>query len=262
MGIVYLVKNILDGKCYIGQTNRTLHTRKLEHLSDARCHTNNSYFHNALCKYGDRVFKWSILAEAKEQEKLNKLERFYIEEYNSIKEGYNLKEGGSNGKHTKETCRKISSKLKGRIFTPEHCEKISKRMKGKNHPFYGKKRPEHSLKMKGKNNPNYGLKGPLNPNYGKKKPPMSKETRMKISKANKGRKASREEVKKNRETKAGKGLFGFTGGCYKEKEYKPWNRVWMCYIKYFRHTTYLGYFNDPLSCEIVYTLVKNEIERI
>ena len=42
----------------------------------------------------------------------------------------------------------------------EWCKQHSKRMSGKNHPFYGKKRPEHSEGMKGKNNPMFGKKRP------------------------------------------------------------------------------------------------------
>lgn len=45
-------------------------------------------------------------------------------------------------------------------YTPskETRKKISDSRKGKNHPNYGKKRPEHSIRMSGKNNPNYGNK--------------------------------------------------------------------------------------------------------
>lgn len=263
MGIIYAVENKLTGQIYIGQTNRTLQERKLEHLSDARCHYDSSYFHNALHKYGENAFKWSIIDEHEDPTTLNRLERLHIARYESLdrENGYNLRKGGSNGKHSEETRKKISESCKGRTVSNECRKKISMAFKGENHPFYGKKRPKHSLRMRGENNPNHGkgLKGKDNPNYGGH---LSEGTKKKISEANKGRKASKEEIKKNRDTKKGKGLFGFTGCCYKEKSYKPWNRVWMAYIKYYQHTTYLGYFNDPLSGEIVYKFVKDEIENI
>jgi hypothetical protein len=45
---------------------------------------------------------------------------------------------------------------------------------------------------------------------------------------------------------------------YKETE-KPWNRIWRCAIGFKGKITALGVYNDPLSCEIVYELVKEEL---
>lgn len=60
------------------------------------------------------------------------------------------------GKRLPESMRKkIGESQKGRIISEEQKRNHSERMSGKNHPFYGKKRPEHSRKMKGKNNPMY-----------------------------------------------------------------------------------------------------------
>ena len=45
--IVYLCKNLADGKSYIGQTSKTLKERKTHHFSEKN---NNTYFHNSLKK--------------------------------------------------------------------------------------------------------------------------------------------------------------------------------------------------------------------
>ena len=64
------------------------------------------------------------------------------------------------------------------------CSSLSQ--KGKNHIFFGKKRPNHSKQMTGNNNPMFGVHrfGKNSPHFGKN---HSKETRVKISKANKGK---------------------------------------------------------------------------
>lgn len=102
---------------------------------------------------------------------------------------------------------------------------ISKQKMSKNNALFwlGKKRPQHSVRLN-KNNPS-----------------------KKIS------------VRKKQSVSHHGGLFGFVGGYYSEKKTKPWNRVWFCRISYCGNINKLGYYNDPLSCEIVYKIVFNEI---
>jgi len=70
---------------------------------------------------------------------------------------------------SKETRLNMSKAMKGIPKSEEHKKKISERMSGENHPFYGKKRPEHSKKISGKNNYLYGkgylISGEKNPNW-------------------------------------------------------------------------------------------------
>jgi hypothetical protein len=81
--------------------------------------------------------------------------------------------------------------------------------KGKNHIFFGKKRPKHSKQMKGDNNPMFGVHrfGKNAPNFGKN---HSKESKLKMSKANKGKKLSKETRLKISNANKGKKhyLFG------------------------------------------------------
>lgn len=58
---------------------------------------------------------------------------------------YNYLKGDNNPAKRLEVRTKISIGRKGKCI-------------GKEHQFFGKKRPEHSMKMKGSNNPNYGNK--------------------------------------------------------------------------------------------------------
>lgn len=59
---------------------------------------------------------------------------------------------------------------------------VSNHNSGENHPFYGKKRPEHSEKMKSRNTLAYGKFGKDNPNYGNKWSEEQKKNMSKIKK--------------------------------------------------------------------------------
>lgn len=56
-----------------------------------------------------------------------------------------------------------------------------------------------------------------------------------------------------------KRLFGFRGATYNHKKYNPWKKVWRCTVGYNKKQMTLGYFHDPLSCEIVNELVREEL---
>jgi transposase-like protein len=88
-GIIYKITNKVNGKSYIGQTRFTLEFRWRQHLHKK----DNTYFHNAIRKYGAENFTKEILEEC-DVDKLNSREIFYIAKYNTFKEGYNLTIGG------------------------------------------------------------------------------------------------------------------------------------------------------------------------
>lgn len=149
-GIIYKAVNKINGKCYIGQTIRSLNERIKKHLKD------KYYFSNSLKKYKLKNFKWQILCECNSKKELNEMEHHYIKQYDTLRpNGYNLTLGGEGCigyKHTKETKNRISRKNKGRL-------------KGKNNPIYGKTRSNKTKQKisktkiesgicKGKNNSN------------------------------------------------------------------------------------------------------------
>lgn len=94
MGIIYKVTNQENGKIYIGQTIQTLNERKNKHYYKARQEEYTTHFINALRKYPEEVFIWEIIDEAETQEALDEKEKYWIAYYNSVKEGYNTKDGG------------------------------------------------------------------------------------------------------------------------------------------------------------------------
>lgn len=88
-GIIYKITNKVNNKSYIGQTRYSLEFRWRQHQHKK----DNTYFHNAIKKYGVNNFELSVLEEC-DVEQLNSREIFYIAKYNTFQEGYNLTIGG------------------------------------------------------------------------------------------------------------------------------------------------------------------------
>jgi group I intron endonuclease len=78
---------------------------------------------------------------------------------------------------------------------------------------------------------------------------------------NKGKELTLECKKKMSEglQKKKRGLFGFIGTTYRRKALWPWKKTWAANIQYNHKKHFLGSFNDPLSAQIVYFFVFNEI---
>lgn len=150
--IIYKATNKINGKCYIGQTRHSLEYRKARHLSAAR-NGAMTHFYCAIRKYGESNFDWEIICSTNDPDRLNELETFYITQYDSIKHGYNMIDGGDNNimdiesvrtKHklkmqSREVRKKLSDTMKqkiarGEFFTPEHRANLSKSAIG-NHNF-------------------------------------------------------------------------------------------------------------------------------
>lgn len=76
-------------------------------------------------KYGVDTFSIETVGMASSQENTNYLEIYFIEYFDSIENGYNIKGGGSNGKLNEESKKKISVSNTGKIRTQEAKDKIS-----------------------------------------------------------------------------------------------------------------------------------------
>ena len=95
IGYIYKIENKITGECYIGQTIN-LKQRKQKHFNTLRnnCHANQK-LQNSFNKYGEENFSFTFWEfEIKDKEELNKLECDYIDKFNSLKNGFNLVEGG------------------------------------------------------------------------------------------------------------------------------------------------------------------------
>ena len=100
---IYKFTHIESGRSYIGQTVQDPNRRRLEHIADSRYTTKEYHFHNALRKYGIDAFTFEVIAEAASLEELNKLEEYYVEQYDSINNGFNIRQAGGNKLHSEES---------------------------------------------------------------------------------------------------------------------------------------------------------------
>jgi group I intron endonuclease len=119
---IYLATNIADGnKSYVGFTSKTLKHRQYQHKYHST-HGSKFYFHRALNLYGWENFHWKIIYQSLQLEHtINVMEKYFINEYNTYTNGYNLTLGGEG-----------STACKTYSWTPERREKrsvISKKLK-------------------------------------------------------------------------------------------------------------------------------------
>lgn len=96
-GIIYKVTNKVNLKIYIGQTTIGIKKRMRSHKSDAKLSKSNSYFHNAIRKYGWDSFSWEEIYTSFSMDDLNEKEIYFIELFQSqcTNNGYNIAKGGN-----------------------------------------------------------------------------------------------------------------------------------------------------------------------
>lgn len=106
MGIIYKITNKINGKCYIGQTSRSLNKRQNEHCN---LKGSSKVLSTAINKYSANNFEITVLETVTDNSKLDDLEKEYIIKYNSISpNGYNLEsEGKLCKKMSEESCEKM-----------------------------------------------------------------------------------------------------------------------------------------------------------
>ena len=164
-GIIYTIRNKINGKIYIGQTaqkggfNRRYHVGAKDKEGIERVYNNymynkehngsyNSHLLNAIEKYGFEAFEVNEEFDvAYSKEELDRLEDMYIKIYNTIDGncGYNNRYGGSSGKLTEETKKRLSevqsgekSAWWGKHHTEETKQLMSNKASGEGNSMYGK----------------------------------------------------------------------------------------------------------------------------
>ena len=146
-GVIYKIENLLNGKCYIGQTidfNRRISEHK---------RGNKQVVDKAIQKYGFENFSFEIIETCK-RELLNEREIYWIKFFDcKVPTGYNLTDGGDGTLNPIKSVRKKFS---------ESAKKRIPWNKGKSSPLKGKPRSEEtkakiSATKRNKKNSNHGL---------------------------------------------------------------------------------------------------------
>lgn len=127
-GVIYALR-FPSGKYYIGQTidfKTRMRSYKALRMSE------QPKLHHAVVKYGWKNVNIEIICNCFDKEDLDAREKHCISIFDSIKNGYNSKEGGANGKFSEETRRKMrESQLKRAPCSEETRKKLSAANKGK-----------------------------------------------------------------------------------------------------------------------------------
>jgi len=179
---IYIIKNNINKKVYIGKTTQEPIVRFKCHIRDAVKYNKDTKLCRAIRKYGFKNFYLEILLECKKSD-LNENEIRQIKKFESVSKGYNIKKGGEGGKHSEETKKKIAEANKKRKWTPEMRKAMSEAIK-------------NSPKCRGRKH--------------------SEETKKKIAEANKKRKITK-QMRKNM-TQAQTKLNGKPIVCLETKE--------------------------------------------
>ena len=143
MGYLYIIRNKVNDKFYLGSTNN-YHKRKINHFSQLRCDKHHSiHLQRAYDKYGEDNFEFIIIETC-----FNHLEREQelLDIINLRKDTYNIssdatggnrkpryKEENSNWRGGKTFC-KCGTRINSNTKTCIKCQDKT----GKNNPFYGK----------------------------------------------------------------------------------------------------------------------------
>jgi len=134
-GTIYSIICKVTSKRYIGQTQQELSKRWGQHIQESKTHSNRPLY-NAMNKYGVGMFVIRVIEEDIPIEKLSERECYWIEQFDTYKNGYNATTGGEESKAIREDVRKkISSTMTGVEKSHEHIANISKSLKEKNHRF-------------------------------------------------------------------------------------------------------------------------------
>lgn len=95
-GIIYQFINLVNGKCYIGQSRRTFVKRYKHNWVK---NVDNEPLKRAIKKYGRKNFLIEILEHSLSPKELDEREEFFIRKFDSmVPHGYNLHSGGTNHK--------------------------------------------------------------------------------------------------------------------------------------------------------------------
>lgn len=120
MGVVYIIKNNVNGKQYVGSTLRSFEQRLREH----RLANTNSPLHTAINKYGWENFSHEVVFTSDDIDALRKREGFEMGNRNTFGEdGYNKKgTSGVKNPHNKSKMMAFRANTTVQEILKEYCD--------------------------------------------------------------------------------------------------------------------------------------------
>jgi len=107
---IYLITNVTNGKRYVGQTWQSIRVRWHKHQAQKVCRK----LFNAIQAHGAASFTIELLTLAATQEIANHFEAYFMDRYDSINSGYNIRGAGARGSLSLETKIKMSNARRGK----------------------------------------------------------------------------------------------------------------------------------------------------
>lgn len=141
---IYKIKNISNGKEYIGQTTQDIKRRFSQHMTTTSC---CRILKEAVKEFGKENFKIELLEVAETKLEAKDKEGELIQEYQTIYPyGYNLLSSGFCSKHSDITKQKMSATRKGKhpYWATEASRSLEARVKRGN-SLRGRKRSEEVI---------------------------------------------------------------------------------------------------------------------
>ena len=137
MSYIYKITNNINGKIYIGKTMRSIKQRWKEHLANIKKEEcKNRPLYRAINKYGVENFSIEEIEECSDII-LSDREKYWIEYYNSFKNGYNATKGGDGSPYIDrklviETYKQIQNCKKTAEILNIHIDSVYKILKSNN----------------------------------------------------------------------------------------------------------------------------------
>lgn len=119
--VVYVARNIINGKCYVGATEKGIKQRKHKHFWNAK-NGHKSKFYSAIRKHGQDAFDFSILMICRDFLHALEEERRFIAE---LHPEYNLTDGGGGVKGFKFSEESKAKMRAAKIGKPSIWSKVS-----------------------------------------------------------------------------------------------------------------------------------------
>lgn len=131
---IYKIVNKVNGKVYIGFTSKTNYRFDSHKKVSKNSKHSKRTLYKAVKKYGWEKFDFEIIYQSFDGDYCLKImEPYFISEYNSFNNGYNMTKGGEGRlgfKHSEEVKYKIGSRTRGKKLQEDHKNKISLSHKG------------------------------------------------------------------------------------------------------------------------------------